>query len=482
MSRSRKQKQQRALLKAKKNKKNKKNKKEKGKNMFGFNKNKTVYSYNKDVVPTTGDDMSTMSTVLFKQSTLDRIGQICLPAAGDSEFQVHYRALQVVISKPDITERVVVTIPTVFFNMPQKVSRASVDFNLDEVAAISEEVAPISEALAEKYMKAFPSEFFKSLGFTVEAREAEIGSMHRHPGNFGFSGTDLDNKAKNPGVIFRTVGAEDRIQVDSVMYIPQQKVNLYTTETRIIDVKPTEDQEGIEGTYLRSPTFSYIIDDELESFGFGSFFGRQQESKALDFIMDQDYTDDKYPEMEGIMVSFVETLASEEEYEPVLIIDEDLITEEVFTYGGYNANTGYHGGVQTPKWPASREITPVGNRAKVLEATERNTERFDGLGNYDGYDEFGEAQFDTVYQTPGEESDALETRPSWRKIQALGMLRRLGVDVNNEANITGCGTPKDIKAITKALEGTGATGEEIEQFFVNAAYTTTMMHNAYIDG
>ncbi len=448
-----------------------------GDNMFGFGNKvaskKMGYWANQGTIPETGTDSGLLSTVLFKQSTLDKIGEICLPAAGASEFQVHYRCLQLVISRPETNERLAITLPTVFFNMPQKVSSASVDFNLNEVAEISEKVAPISEALAQKYYKAFPTELFQSLGFEIDARETEIGSMHRHPGAFGFSATDLDNKAENPGVIFRTLGAEDRIQVDSVMYIPNKTVTIYTTETRIVDVKPVED--GIEGTYYRTPTFSYILEDTADVSKFGPFFGRKTEtSKEYSFKFDKDSIEEEYPEMESLLSSFLNELdAAGEEYEPTLILDPAMIEEEysyyrnpVTTYGhGYNRGTGYHGGSKTPVVPSTRH-------------TETDYYFDDEYDTKYVYTDDGTLVTRGSVKAPFNENKPLVVRPSWRKIQTIGAIHDLGIPEIDSQDIDGSGSVKDILAIQRALKNAGHGIEDIKEFLTTYGYTQAMIIEA----
>ena len=453
----------------------------KGENMFGFgssgNKNtkSTTYYYGqaKDIVPATGEDSTTMSTVLFRQSVLDEIGSICLPAAGSSEFQVHYRSLQLIIDSKS-GQRLVVTLPTVFFNMPQKVSTASVNFNLNNVAEISEKVAPISEAIAEKYLKAFPMELFENLGFTVEAREAEIGSMHRHPSNFGFSGIDLDNKAKNPGVIFRTREAEDRIQVDSVMYIPNKRVTLNTTETRVINVKSVDD--GIEGSYIRVPTFSYILDDSSALVDFTEFFGNSAPVNELKFITDKDKSDKWYPQMEEIFGLFLERLEEAgEEFRQQLIIDPNLIEE---TYSYYKRGGAYgHGGAGRYSYPATHTTRTVPVRS-TRSTLAKSYDVYDG----DEFGGYGECEESDEYEVFDEYEELLEpevTRSTLHKVQALGVLRSTyDIDVNHDSNIDGSGSVKDVKAIIKAMTAKGYDEDTIAAFFKEAAYTEDILKAA----
>jgi len=175
----------------------KKNKKKKKEKKMGWWKNiekkftGSTYSVSNVTKPSVGKDPNTLSIALFKQSALDKIAEVCLPKAGGSEFQVHYRGVQFIITKDNEPKRIVFTVPTVFFNFPQTVTTASVDYNLDEVADLSNQVAPISAKMAEQIAAAFPLKYFQNQGFNIEARELEMGSMHRHPGDFGFSSTDL---------------------------------------------------------------------------------------------------------------------------------------------------------------------------------------------------------------------------------------------------------------------------------------------------
>lgn len=222
----------------------------------GFGKKSTVTK------PTDGVDNKTLNIVLFKQSFLNALADQCVPVAGGAEFQVHYRALQIIIEKENIG-RIVYTFPTVFFNFNQTVTTGSVDYNLVEVDKISKDLQPESMKLAGEIAKLFPKAFFENNGFTVNFREDEIGSIHRHPGDFSFSSIDLDNNPSHPGVIYRRGNAKDLIQTDSVMYITgaagAQHVKLVTTQTRVVDVNLLGAESGIEGTYKRAKTVAMIL-------------------------------------------------------------------------------------------------------------------------------------------------------------------------------------------------------------------------------
>jgi hypothetical protein len=357
----------------------------------------------------------------------------------------------------------VFTIPTVFFNMPQTVTSGSVDFNLDEVAQLSEQVTPISSTLAQRIGDAFPSAFFESLGFVVTGREAEVGSMHRHPGNFSFSGIDLDNQVEKPGVIFRRLKCEDFVQVDSVMYIPSKKVNLVTTQTRVITVEPVENDGGIKGQYLEAPTMSYIIQDIEEAEDFSDFFGQssKEKEKVIKFKYDKEWYHKDHPEIEDILKIFLENI----EYDPVVIVDPNMIKSRTYgnsQYGaGYNRSGTYYGGNSKNK--------SFNNSAHT----------------------WGHSYDDDFYEEDYYELDAplvvdvekkrMEGRPPWRHTQTLSLLRHRKIELAKYPNIDGKGSDKDVLGIVLALKEKDYTDEELKQFLNATGYEPKEAMDMYYD-
>jgi len=283
-------------------------------------------------------DFTQYNIVVFDQKILNGIQKKCTPKAGGSEFQFHYRALQVKV-EDEIGRKMVFTFPTVFFNFPQKVSSASVDFHLDEVAAVSEKVKEASKKLANLYSGWFPKEFFTQRGYNIRFVEGEIGSIHRHPGRFGFSLTDLRNNPLNPGVIFRVRQAEDLHQVDSVLYCGTD-AELYTTETRLFNTKlvdPNDEDKGADGIVAECPTVTYIRQEEeqIQNVGFGSFFGHE-DKPASKYMIHKFETDEVFEEAEKIIELFFQ-----KGYEPIDVVDPEMIENRfVGYYGGHVKKTG----------------------------------------------------------------------------------------------------------------------------------------------
>lgn len=222
----------------------------------------TKYNTGYVAVPTPTDtkDTSKLSIVLMRQSVLNAISAICQPVAGASEFQVHYRAL--VVRVKNETNELIINVPTAFFNFKQTVAHASVDYHLDDIDNAAEVVKPISDRIIQEIFAEMPILVaLKELyGDSAEVTFSEVnsGSIHRHPGRFGFSGTDYTKTPSNPGVIYREAEATDKVHTDSVIYLGA-RTEIYTTESRILNIAPKD--RGVEGTYCQIPTTTFLLND-----------------------------------------------------------------------------------------------------------------------------------------------------------------------------------------------------------------------------
>ena len=399
-------------------------------------------------VPKTVKKKDTLSVVFFNQKTLNDIATMCLPKANRSEFQVHYRGIQITI-KNNNGKRIVFTIPTVFFNMPQKVTSSSVNFNLNEIQKISDEVQEISGAYAKSYLQAFPTEFFKQRGYEIEFHEYEMGSIHRHPGDFGFSSIDLDNSAKEPGVIFRNKQAEDKIQTDSVMYIPNQIPKIVTTETRVVNVSPLEDG-GIRGEYAQVPTVTIIYQSEADNFKWQSFFEDLEKKDEKSFIIKTSMLSEKVPELQEVFEVFLETLEEKNEvFEPMLIIDPNLIEEETsfagFPNKRYNS-PGRYGNTKSYDWEDEDE---------------------DEVDYYDYYNSY----YYNEASLPTPSPKKADTTPTWRKKFRINLLEKKGINCS-KSKIKATDEDKDIEKVINAMHHKKVTYGEAEQFLKHGGYPT----------
>ena len=217
------------------------------------------------VVPTPVDtkDTSKLSIVLMRQSVLNAISAICQPVAGASEFQVHYRAL--VVRVKNETNELIINIPTAYYNFKQTVAHSSVDYHLDDIDNAALVIKGTSDKVVQDILREMPILSALPVIFdgvaTVTFSESNSGSIHRHPGRFGFSSTDYTKTPSNPGVIYREAEATDKVHTDSVIYLGN-RTEIYTTETRILNIMPKDN--GVEGTYCQLPTTTFLLNDISE--------------------------------------------------------------------------------------------------------------------------------------------------------------------------------------------------------------------------
>ncbi len=214
-------------------------------------------------VPTDTIDKTKVSFVLFKQSWLDAMSAVCKPAAGEAEFQIHYRALQVRI-KTELNE-VIFSVPLYFYNFPQRVTSGSVSYHLNDMEAEAKKGDTIIDNYVQVALQEYPiiaaaTHIYPDA--TVTYSEVDAGSLHRHPGRFGFSSIDYDKNPTNPGVIYREAEAIDKVHTDSVIYLGKN-TEIYTTETRILNLE--KEGQGVKGTYCQIPTITYVYKDNEEN-------------------------------------------------------------------------------------------------------------------------------------------------------------------------------------------------------------------------
>ena len=306
---------------------------------MGRNKHKRVGFFNRSKVtaPTSPKINNKFGVVLFHQSILNQISAICKPAAGSSEFQVHYHSLITRVWDDEVEFNVV--IPLAFYNFPQEVSAASVHYDLIEVKQESDKVAGIADDLAEQYLSQMPIlSALKEMGMRTEIQIVDNGSIHRHPSRFSFSTVDLDTDPTNPGVIFRQAKADDMVQMDSVIFLGSQ-TEIVTSEMRIVNVQPAEDG-GVEGTYDLSPTLSIINKDSIPAVNklSGLLGEAPTENNTGDFLkVEKGFKYEKYPVLDAIIKAFQES-----ELRPDLSnIDPERIKSK--SYQHYNYNRGIYG-------------------------------------------------------------------------------------------------------------------------------------------
>ena len=128
------------------------------------------------------------------------------PLANSCEFQVHFWAL-VARYKFQDSSYLDIGIPTCFYNYKQIVAGATIDFEMDDVSAMSAKAQPIHNMKANELLNSSFVQYLKQLipGVIPSFIATELNSIHRHPGSStyqSFSSTDLKTNPKDLGVVF----------------------------------------------------------------------------------------------------------------------------------------------------------------------------------------------------------------------------------------------------------------------------------------
>lgn len=260
----------------------------------------------------------------------------CLQVAGNSEFQFNMNCLVVKFTSKDKRFRLFISIPVSIYNYPQKVSSGSVDFNLEDVEKASFQVKEKDKLLANE-LKIKLNQIFKNFNsiFDIEYLYMLDGaSIHRHPGRFGFSATDLQNDPSNPGVIFRKSKAKNTVQVDSVMVWERGEFDLYCSESRYLNLKPSKykdkdwfqgnwievEKDGVKGVYCLNPTVAVYKKKP-------KFFYKYLSSNVSDYtiIGDQDLAN---TDIGKVIIQVLSSL----KYEPVILVEPKNIEQKSYTY------------------------------------------------------------------------------------------------------------------------------------------------------
>lgn len=143
--------------------------------------------------------------ILISQKAMQEVFEKSGPLAKSCEFQTHYWFLNLRY-KGDDDSILDIAIPTIYFNYPQKVSGARIDFEMKDVSDTSAKVLPIHFMKVNELLKTGLIENLEAyFNVKFETMSVDVGSIHRHPGSSkhqSFSGTDLCVTAKDHGVVY----------------------------------------------------------------------------------------------------------------------------------------------------------------------------------------------------------------------------------------------------------------------------------------
>lgn len=211
--------------------------------------------------------------IIVNQQAMQDIFTKSGPNAKTNEFQVHYWSLNLRYKAPD-DSILDICIPTCYFNYKQEVSGARIDFELKDVIEISNKVLPIHNMKVNQ-LKPFIDQLSAMFKVPFELSSQPYNSIHRHPGSShsqSFSGTDLDKKANDHGVVypFDTV-SNDTPNFAGIMAIDSGTCNVAHYEYRTANGKLGQDL-----TYTQGRCTAIIIDPQNQTSEIESLFGYPQ--------------------------------------------------------------------------------------------------------------------------------------------------------------------------------------------------------------
>ena len=181
------------------------------------------------------------------------------PLANSSEFQVDYWALVFRSRFPD-SSLLDIAVPLCFFNYPQEVNAARIDFEMKDVSELSSKLQPVALVQAEKILAtSFKADLEAYFRCEFTPLLVPLNTIHKHPGGSAsqsFSATDLDKNSKEHGVVFPWSKPEtpDMPNFASIMALDSSICNLAHTEYRIVN-----GTLGVDIEYQKGRCLSFTI-------------------------------------------------------------------------------------------------------------------------------------------------------------------------------------------------------------------------------
>lgn len=184
-------------------------------------------------------DQRNYGVIAIPQHCLQKIFKQSGPLATTAEFQVDYWNL---VFRHTFADNSIldIAVPLVFFNYPQEVSGAHIDFEMKDVSAISDKLLPVANAQAAAVLAtSFPSTLSTLFNLDFEPHLVPLNTIHRHPGGSAhqsFSSTDLSKNINDHGVVYPWKTAEPNTSnFAGIMAIDSGVCNLAHMEYRLVE-------------------------------------------------------------------------------------------------------------------------------------------------------------------------------------------------------------------------------------------------------
>lgn len=124
--------------------------------------------------------LNVLTIVLYNHNDLKKFKEACSPIGDNNEYQCHYFALVRVEKNNNATLNLVV--PLIYYNYKQKVSGATVDFNMNDVTEVAKQIEETAR-LQAKRVKLLLKRVEPILDnvTSVEYKLTFYNNIHKHP-------------------------------------------------------------------------------------------------------------------------------------------------------------------------------------------------------------------------------------------------------------------------------------------------------------
>ena len=290
--------------------------------------------------------------ILLRQRDLEAIYTNSGPVAKSNEFQVHYWFLNLRHKASD-GSYLDIAIPTTYFNYPQQVSSAHIDFEMSQVSDISDKALRLHNSLIAKLLasKAY-LDLLNIFDCTLDASSVLLGTMHRHPGGSSrqaFSGTDYMKTATNHGIVYPLETANETPSFSAIIAIDSGVCNLAHMEYRIANGTLGTDihyeQGRCEAIVIReTPTISMV--ERMLGVTEATFY-----TKSVDSAVHLSFS--------ATLATIFRTIADEVDFTSTVLVRPENVTAKQFPKHDF---TGYY----TAKPKATTTVPVKGKYAKLF--------------------------------------------------------------------------------------------------------------------
>ena len=293
------------------------------------------------------ENLDRFGVLLFKTEWLEEVQNLSgQDGAFTKEWQFHYWFASA--RKTIDGQTLDIAIPLCFFNYPQEVSGAHIDFELPEVQEASEKSYDYALKKFEEFSKTTLYNVICEITGTTNWNMYGLSNVHAHPSGINsFSSTDLNKSTTNPGVVYPYNKGTFVPHFAGIMQHKNGKVELVRNEFRVFTAIDNANiyEKGRCLTICPGFTEEWEEPEKKVETEIDHLFGTKRfQPKPKDKPKDRKdmMLRDGLSGEEGVeLAKALLGVFKECDYEPDYNLDAALIKPKVTTYYPYNKKSNY---------------------------------------------------------------------------------------------------------------------------------------------